>query len=156
MLTILSNVWCDPHAVCRQRWRCEHCSVLWPLDGCIVGDALQCRTHNQIWNFNPYLTCMHPPTSAPRHTQQSKPFSDQHISICQTQTTPTKVLPPQIRVQAFMRAPRSFNAKNQCTGRRYQYLAPSYAFSPKGELTEVRVFLSGWLPGCRHVHCGHR
>lgn len=46
-------------------------------------------------------------------------------------------LPAQIRIMAYMRAPRSFNAKNQCTGRRYQYLAPSYAFCPKGPLTEA-------------------
>jgi tRNA U38,U39,U40 pseudouridine synthase TruA len=43
----------------------------------------------------------------------------------------------------YMRAPRSFNAKNQCTGRRYQYLAPSYAFAPKGQLTEVRASVRG-------------
>lgn len=46
-------------------------------------------------------------------------------------------LPEQIRIMAYMRAPRSFNAKNQCTGRRYQYLAPSYAFCPKGKMTEA-------------------
>eukprot|EP00041_Stephanoeca_diplocostata_P014629 m.272561 g.272561 ORF g.272561 m.272561 type:complete len:580 (-) comp19747_c0_seq8:1737-3476(-) len=51
-------------------------------------------------------------------------------------------LPEQIRVMAMTRVPRSFNCKLQCTARRYQYLAPTYAFMPKGNVSveEARAF----------------
>ncbi|XP_067656614.1 pseudouridylate synthase 1 homolog [Haliotis asinina] len=39
-------------------------------------------------------------------------------------------LPPQIRVIAYRRATKAFNSKNQCGGRTYAYMTPTYAFAP--------------------------
>ena len=40
-------------------------------------------------------------------------------------------LPPAIRAFWFTRVTKLFNCKLQCSGRRYEYLAPSYAFAAK-------------------------
>eukprot|EP00049_Salpingoeca_infusionum_P012601 m.231666 g.231666 ORF g.231666 m.231666 type:complete len:588 (+) comp15221_c0_seq4:2-1765(+) len=40
-------------------------------------------------------------------------------------------LPPEIRVFWVARATQGFNCKRQCSGRRYEYLLPTYALCPK-------------------------
>eukprot|EP00730_Choanoeca_flexa_P006437 TRINITY_DN12150_c0_g6_i1.p1 TRINITY_DN12150_c0_g6~~TRINITY_DN12150_c0_g6_i1.p1 ORF type:complete len:462 (+),score=84.82 TRINITY_DN12150_c0_g6_i1:131-1387(+) len=40
-------------------------------------------------------------------------------------------LPPEIRIVDCIRVTKGFNAKAQCTARRYEYLLPSYALCPK-------------------------
>lgn len=50
-----------------------------------------------------------------------------------TPLRPRHKLPWLGRIFSHFRVIKSFNCKNQCNKRRYEYLIPTYAFSPKGK-----------------------
>lgn len=35
------------------------------------------------------------------------------------------------------RAPKSFDSRTRCSGRRYEYIMPTYVLAPKGYVTEL-------------------
>jgi tRNA pseudouridine38-40 synthase len=47
------------------------------------------------------------------------------------------LLPKQIRVFGYNKTTQSFDAKNNCDGRTYTYILPTFAFCP---IEEVRIY----------------
>ncbi|CAM9174938.1 unnamed protein product, partial [Ectocarpus sp. 8 AP-2014] len=48
-----------------------------------------------------------------------------------------KYLPDDIRAVDIRRAPKSFDSRTRCSGRRYEYIMPTYVLAPKGYVTDL-------------------
>ncbi len=62
-----------------------------------------------------------------------------------------ELLPKQIRIFGFKKVTKSFDSKNNCDGRTYTYILPTFAFCPIEEVTFFSLKLKFFLTILNHI-----